>query len=144
MGQIVSSFIMKNEIGVISPVGNCMSRSMASSMILPNDPSKSCNWRGGIEYTLRLRREVKGLSIKQSEEPESRREWMSRLGIGWALNEIKHPSESFLERADALSQRIGTQSRSTQSSGCASEGLLSIFSSPTNQHLRLEWHVLSP
>jgi len=83
------------------------------------------------------------LSTKQLEDPESIREWISRSGIGRALNGIKHP-ESFLKRVNALRWMTGAQLKSMQPLVCAvPTRLLSIFLSLRVWSLRLSaQHVL--
>src|SRR5882724_4984632 len=66
-------------------------------------------------------------SIKESEDPESTREFKT---ISGSVSDVKESvSESGFERAEALRVRVFTRGSSTQSSGHAeSRGLLSLFS----------------
>src|SRR5882724_4882433 len=68
-------------------------------------------------------------SIKESEDPESTREFKT---ISESVSDVKESvSESGFERVDALRVRVFTRGSSTQSSGHAeSQGLLSLFSNP--------------
>src|SRR5215475_4143525 len=101
-----------------SPVGKQISRVMACVITSPEEPAKSWSRTEGMEWVTSLLVATKRLSIKQSVDPESRREHISTLGIGSALREIKNPV-AFSKRADALSRTGRAHLKSTQPSAGA-------------------------
>jgi len=92
-------------------------------------PSMSRSLIGRIPYAGRCWVWTNTESIKESEDPESTRDFKT---ISGRVSDVRERvSESGFERADALRVRVFTWGSSTQSLGhVESRGLLSLFSNP--------------